>query len=172
MERCLCRNRCEPGPHNVIFRNNENLNRLAEKIVSPLMFAHVRAAYPGMPVSEQNCHPFMYNNYLWMHNGVIGGFNKVARGMQQGIGDDMGLCLREGGEPAQSTRGSSSCQDKELHEALMSVRWAPCPYGMGPCPEFPARAWAAATSASKGLYVLHESQLAASASCNKAIKRR
>lgn len=32
--------------------------RLACKITSPLVFAHVRAAYPGMPVSEQNCHPF------------------------------------------------------------------------------------------------------------------
>jgi hypothetical protein len=37
------------------LRNNENLSRLAGKIISPLMFAHVRAAYPGMPVSEQNC---------------------------------------------------------------------------------------------------------------------
>jgi glutamine amidotransferase len=34
--------------------NNDNLLRLASKICSPLMFAHVRAAYPGMPVSEQN----------------------------------------------------------------------------------------------------------------------
>ena len=34
--------------------NNENLSRLSCKIVSPLVFAHVRAAYPGMPVSEQN----------------------------------------------------------------------------------------------------------------------
>ena len=39
-------------------RNNENLGRLSCKITSPLVFAHVRAAYPGMPVSEQNCHPF------------------------------------------------------------------------------------------------------------------
>lgn len=61
----------------MLSRNNENLNRLALKIRSPLMFAHVRAAYPGMPVSEQNCHPFMFNNYLWMHNGVIAGFAKV-----------------------------------------------------------------------------------------------
>eukprot|EP00955_Chlamydomonas_euryale_P080825 363481-Chlamydomonas_euryale.AAC.6 len=36
-------------------RNNENLARLSLKIITPLMFAHVRAAYPGIPVSEQNC---------------------------------------------------------------------------------------------------------------------
>ena len=44
--------------------NNENLNRLAMKLESGLIFAHVRAAYPGMPVSEQNCHPFQYGRYL------------------------------------------------------------------------------------------------------------
>ena len=40
--------------HCALRRNNENLQRLSCKVVSPLMFAHVRAAYPGMPVSEQN----------------------------------------------------------------------------------------------------------------------
>lgn len=34
--------------------NNDNLIRLASKICSHLVFAHVRAAYPGMPVGEQN----------------------------------------------------------------------------------------------------------------------
>ena len=42
--------------------NNDNLGRLACKITSPLVFAHVRAAYPGMPVSEQNCHPFQVDS--------------------------------------------------------------------------------------------------------------
>lgn len=37
--------------------NNDNLMKLASKIRSRLMFAHVRAAYPGMPVSEQNVRP-------------------------------------------------------------------------------------------------------------------
>ena len=50
-------------------RNNENLGRLSCKLVSPLVFAHVRAAYPGMPVSEENCHPFQFSHYMWMHNG-------------------------------------------------------------------------------------------------------
>lgn len=59
--------------------NNENLSRLSRKIVSPLIFAHVRAAYPGMPVSEQNCHPFQWGRYLWMHNGVVGGFSQIRR---------------------------------------------------------------------------------------------
>lgn len=44
-----------------------------------MIFAHVRAAYPGMPVSEQNCHPFQWGRYMWMHNGVVGGFAQVGR---------------------------------------------------------------------------------------------
>ena len=32
----------------------------------------VRAAMPGMPVSEQNCHPFQWGRYMWMHNGMVG----------------------------------------------------------------------------------------------------
>jgi Cys-Gly metallodipeptidase DUG1 len=59
--------------------NNENLNRLATKLESGLIFAHVRAAYPGMPVSEQNCHPFQWGRYLFMHNGVIAGFMDIRR---------------------------------------------------------------------------------------------
>ncbi|KAK2079339.1 hypothetical protein QBZ16_003030 [Prototheca wickerhamii] len=59
--------------------NNENLNRLATKIESRMVFAHVRAAYPGMPVSEQNCHPFQWGRYLFMHNGVVAGFMQLRR---------------------------------------------------------------------------------------------
>ena len=41
--------------------NNINLQRLAEKIVSKLIFAHVRAASPGLLANESNCHPFQYS---------------------------------------------------------------------------------------------------------------
>lgn len=81
--------------YGVSCRNNDNLGRLASKIVSPIVFAHVRglpflhcifpsnhviiyccskfslfflqvrAAMPGMPVSEQNCHPFQWGRFLW-----------------------------------------------------------------------------------------------------------
>lgn len=149
--------------------NNENLTRLSQKITSPLIFAHVRAAYPGalppalppllppayasrrdccaadiycahqrrnvhtwlaswwpnplagvtacpaiaiarllatlrklhrilfvsirpprppgMPVSEQNCHPFQWGRYLWMHNGVVGGFHCIRRSLLARLSD-------------------------------------------------------------------------------------
>ncbi|KAK9839468.1 hypothetical protein WJX81_003920 [Elliptochloris bilobata] len=67
--------------------NNENLGRLSCKIVSPLVFAHVRAAMPGMPVSEQNCHPFQWGRYLFMHNGMVGGFMRIRRALLATLSD-------------------------------------------------------------------------------------
>ncbi|KAK9917148.1 hypothetical protein WJX75_001304 [Coccomyxa subellipsoidea] len=67
--------------------NNENLGRLSCKIISPLVFAHVRAAMPGMPVSEQNCHPFQWGRYMWMHNGMVGGFMKIRRALLSVLSD-------------------------------------------------------------------------------------
>ncbi|RHX97095.1 hypothetical protein DYB36_007329, partial [Aphanomyces astaci] len=49
--------------------NNRNLVQLADKVSSPLFFAHVRAASIGSLTSETNCHPFTFDKYLFMHNG-------------------------------------------------------------------------------------------------------
>ena len=68
--------------------NNENLGRLARKIASPLVFAHVRAAMPGMAVNEQNCHPFAHGRYLWMHNGVVAGFGAIRRKLVADLSDE------------------------------------------------------------------------------------
>lgn len=66
-----------------------NLKRLSTKIRSPLIFAHVRAAYPGMHVSEANCHPFQIGRFLWMHNGGIGKYLSVARTLRESLRDDL-----------------------------------------------------------------------------------
>ncbi|KAN0060427.1 glutamine amidotransferase subunit [Thecaphora frezii] len=58
--------------------NNQNLQRIAEKIKSPLVFAHVRASTSGA-LSETNCHPWRYGRLMWMHNGQISGFSKIKR---------------------------------------------------------------------------------------------
>lgn len=51
--------------------------RLTKKIKSPLIFAHVRAAYPGIPTTQDNTHPFTFSRYLFMHNGTIGGWKQI-----------------------------------------------------------------------------------------------
>jgi glutamine amidotransferase len=45
-----------------------NLERLAEKTQSSLVFAHVRASTSGA-LAEINCHPWSYHSLMWMHNG-------------------------------------------------------------------------------------------------------
>ena len=58
--------------------NDRNLRELADHIVSPLVFAHIRAS-SGTPVQQTNCHPFRHGKWLWMHNGAIREFHTVKR---------------------------------------------------------------------------------------------
>lgn len=69
--------------------NNRNLHRLAGKITSSCIFAHVRAASPGLIVTEVNCHPFQHGPFLWMHNGVIAEFKKIKRRLRASLRDDV-----------------------------------------------------------------------------------
>jgi glutamine amidotransferase len=58
--------------------NDRNLRELAGHIRSELVFAHIRAA-TDTPVQLTNCHPFRNGDWLWMHNGFLGGFDRVKR---------------------------------------------------------------------------------------------
>ena len=58
--------------------NDRNLKDLAKHLVSPLVFAHIRASTGGA-IQQTNCHPFRHGRWLWMHNGVIGEFATVKR---------------------------------------------------------------------------------------------
>eukprot|EP00736_Rhodelphis_marinus_P000652 Rmarinus@m.15857 len=70
--------------------NSRNLRRLAEKISSKLCFAHVRAASPGLgQISEQNCHPFQWGRYMFMHNGDLPGFPAMKRRIREALRDDV-----------------------------------------------------------------------------------
>jgi glutamine amidotransferase len=72
------------GPEPCIFTstipawNCRNLERLASKTVSPLVFAHVRASTEGA-LSDSNCHPFSRGALMWMHNGGIGGWKQGVK---------------------------------------------------------------------------------------------
>ncbi|NEN05510.1 class II glutamine amidotransferase [Diaminobutyricibacter tongyongensis] len=73
-----------PGANPALFHstepawNDENLRELTSTIESPLFFSHVRAA-AGPPIQQSNCHPFRYENWLFMHNGYLKDFHKVKR---------------------------------------------------------------------------------------------
>ncbi|TYL47986.1 class II glutamine amidotransferase [Marinomonas sp. IMCC 4694] len=68
----------EPGLYHEILPawSDSNLKSLARHIKSGLFFAHVRAS-TGTETSRSNCHPFSYKNWLFMHNGQIGGYDAL-----------------------------------------------------------------------------------------------
>ena len=73
--------------------NNRNLRYLAPKIRSHCLVAHVRAASVG-DVSESNCHPFHYRNYLMAHNGWVENFERIKRPLKSYLSDDLYLWVK------------------------------------------------------------------------------
>jgi ergothioneine biosynthesis protein EgtC len=77
-----------PGVYHEILPawNDSNLKSLSHQLQSTLFFAHVRAS-TGTATSRLNCHPFSHGKWLFMHNGQIGGYDKVRRALDQLIPD-------------------------------------------------------------------------------------
>lgn len=68
--------------------NDRNLLHLTTKIISPCFFAHVRAA-GAAGVTNYNCHPFIFNEWMLMHNGDISDFILVKRHLRHLLDDDI-----------------------------------------------------------------------------------
>ena len=66
---------------------SHNLASLAAAISSARVFAHIRAASPGLAVQETNSHPFQHGRFLFMHNGTVKGFPAIRRRLQQSLPD-------------------------------------------------------------------------------------
>ncbi|MBS0358350.1 MAG: class II glutamine amidotransferase, partial [Proteobacteria bacterium] len=69
--------------------NDLNLEYLASKIRSDCFFTHIRAASKNSLVTQLNCHPFRYKQLLFMHNGDIGGFQKIKRHLRHELPDEI-----------------------------------------------------------------------------------
>ncbi|OGV27174.1 MAG: class II glutamine amidotransferase [Legionellales bacterium RIFCSPHIGHO2_12_FULL_37_14] len=80
----------EPAIFTSIFPawSDKNLLHLTAKIKSPTFFGHVRAASVG-GINPNNCHPFIYKNWLFMHNGGIGDFIEVKRHLRHLLDDEL-----------------------------------------------------------------------------------
>ncbi len=80
----------EPG----LFRDtypawsDPNLLNLAAHVKSHLFLAHVRAS-TGSATSRNNCHPFAYKNWSFMHNGMLGGYGGYRKAVDQMIPDEL-----------------------------------------------------------------------------------
>jgi glutamine amidotransferase len=58
--------------------HDRNIRELSREVVSPLVFAHIRAS-TGSAIQQTNCHPFRHGRWLWMHNGAIHEFATLKR---------------------------------------------------------------------------------------------
>lgn len=91
----------ELGPDPCVFTstlpawNCANLERIAPKTNSKLIFAHVRATTEGS-LAENNCHPFQHNTLMWMHNGGIGAWKYVKRRVGASLDDKWYLGVKGG----------------------------------------------------------------------------
>lgn len=79
--------------------SNSNLNFLAEFVETGLVFAHVRATMTELSdpeklsysttVSEENCHPFKFKRYSFMHNGALADFPSLKRKIRGVLSDEV-----------------------------------------------------------------------------------
>jgi len=73
--------------------SNDNLRNIGEHVSSEVLFAHVRAASSGLDrneeviISNENCHPFKYGQWTFMHNGGIQNFSKMKRQILSTLSD-------------------------------------------------------------------------------------
>ncbi len=68
--------------------SNRNLRELSAAVRSGMFFAHVRAS-TGTPVQQTNCHPFRHGRWLWMHNGLVGGYPQLRRDLALAVDPEL-----------------------------------------------------------------------------------
>jgi glutamine amidotransferase len=65
-----------------------NLRELAGHVESHLFLAHVRAT-SGTAIQQTNCHPFRHGRWLFVHNGVINGFQQMRRDLMLEVAPEL-----------------------------------------------------------------------------------
>ncbi|WPC76117.1 class II glutamine amidotransferase [Vibrio porteresiae] len=68
--------------------SDDNLRSLAHHIKSHRFMAHVRSS-TGTQVSRSNCHPFIDEQWMFLHNGQIGEFEKVKCCLERQLPEDL-----------------------------------------------------------------------------------
>jgi predicted glutamine amidotransferase len=68
--------------------SDENLLSIAHQIRARLFMAHVRAS-TGTATTRANCHPFVVEHRLFMHNGQVPHWDKLRRRIESAIPDHL-----------------------------------------------------------------------------------
>ena len=72
--------------------NDANLQDVCTHVVTPMFLAHVRAA-TGTPIQRTNSHPFRHGRWLFVHNGLIRGFEKLKRQLVTTLTEELFLSM-------------------------------------------------------------------------------
>jgi glutamine amidotransferase len=119
-------------PHPGVYRevhpawSDENLRSICSQVASGLFFAHVRAA-TGTSTSRSNCHPFSHGQWMFMHNGQIGGWLLVRRDVEALMTNEvyaarLGTTDSEAIFLAACSRGLESDPIRALSDTLKDIR--------------------------------------------------
>jgi predicted glutamine amidotransferase len=65
-----------------------NLLELASHVESTMFLAHVRAT-TGTAIQQTNCHPFRHGKWLFVHNGVVQGFEQMRRELMLAVAPEL-----------------------------------------------------------------------------------
>jgi glutamine amidotransferase len=86
----------EPGRFTDVMPawSDQNLKSLCRLVHSRLFLAHVRASTAG-ETSRANCHPFVFDQWSFMHNGHIPHFDRIRRRLESELPDSI-YCRRRG----------------------------------------------------------------------------
>ncbi|MBF9002779.1 class II glutamine amidotransferase [Vibrio nitrifigilis] len=68
--------------------SDDNLRSLTHHIKSHRFMAHVRSS-TGTQVSRSNCHPFIDDQWMFLHNGQIGQFEKVKWELEKHLPEEL-----------------------------------------------------------------------------------
>ncbi|GGB56183.1 class II glutamine amidotransferase [Roseibium aquae] len=66
--------------------SDANLRQIAHHVRARLFLAHVRAS-TGTATTQDNCHPFAVGPWSFMHNGQIGGYERIRKKLDAEIPD-------------------------------------------------------------------------------------
>ena len=72
--------------------NDLNMLELGDHVESPLFLAHIRAAV-GSPVQQTNCHPFRYQRWLFVHNGLVKDMQAMRRELLMQVDPRLFSCI-------------------------------------------------------------------------------
>jgi glutamine amidotransferase len=108
--------------------SNHNLQTLTLKLRTRVFSAHIRDATPGLAISSNNCHPFTFGPYLWMHNGEIGGFETSKRSLLNSLSDRAFYTIRGSTDSElafamflDTIEFQTELNDKQLYSALCTT---------------------------------------------------